>query len=163
MRPIRAGLTIRELVLANLVVGIVLAWLASVCDGDIYHFDGRKMALSVAIVFGLPALVVVLGSQGPGADRRRAFRSGVGLHCVTMAILCSVPILFWLVCLGRRGAWLSPIEWKYFRRTCGPSAAVVILYVVALCLALPEQRSPRVIRERRRALHPAWHSDPAVR
>jgi hypothetical protein len=166
MPPIRAPFTVRGLVLANLIVGVVLAWLVSMCDGDIYHFDGRKMALSVAIVFGLPALVILLGSRGPRVDRRLAFRAGLGLHCAIMAILCSVPILFWLLGLAHRGGRLSPIEWKYLRWTCGPSAAMVILYVLAFSLArwgVSGGRSPRATQERRPALHPAWHSDPAGR
>ncbi len=166
MPPIRARFTVRGLVLANLVVGVVLAWLASVCDGDIYQFDGRKLALSVAIVFGLPALVMLVWSRGPEADRRRAFRAGLGLHCAIMAVLCSVPILFWLDLLAHHGGRLTPTDWNYFRWTCGPSASVVILYAVAFCLVrsgVPGGRSPRVIPTRRRAPRSAWRSDPAAR
>ena len=67
-----------------------------------------ELQLSVAIVFGLPALVALDGGPRARSGSRAAFRAGLGLHYAIMAVLCSVPILFWLDLLAHHGGNSRP-------------------------------------------------------
>jgi hypothetical protein len=156
MTSVPGRFTIRRLLLANVMVAAVITWMIYLSDGNYVEFDERKTLLSIAMAFGLPALLtlVMIGRNESEMDRARAIRAGFGLHCLLMAGFCALPVIFYGPFLLTHARSLGPSDWIFIDWTAGPPLVVAALYSLGGVL---------VIREASRGSAPACGRDQAGR
>ena len=159
MSSARVLFTVRRLAAVNVAVAGLLAWVIWISDGNYLEWDERKTLLSIAMAFGLPAMLILAMGRGKeaAAGLTRAIRAGFGLHCGIMAAFCALPSLFWFDYLYVRAGpwnWLGARDRDYVVWSAGASLVVASLYGLGSILAIRSAlrgggRRPVEVRSRR--------------